>query len=449
MDGFLHPGNAPDGGQRPRIRHVLGRARRRPGGARGHGSERCEPASDIASGGAVQAPAPWHSSICAGDKQRYTLTYTNITTGTLTNVWLVNTLGGVCPEWCDVCQWNSNDWPYDDCSPGAIYDGQRAVRWLFPSVAPGQTIVLYLEVRLWTCVPEGVFEDCLTVSSDQLAAETACSQTKVLDCGFSATPEPPLTPTPTRNPLEIVLCYYSLPQEVLIYRIGAEDFRGYLTDSATDSALISVTSPPAPAGWNQPGFVPDSAWQVGVQVWWDEWVGQTWEPFQGATIVGLDDTHGTQEGLDGTTHLIRHTFHLDAPQPNMRITSAILEMWSDNSTNWWWQGVLIADDREGNDRQDEIFPAHITAEGGDYVLAIQNSNDYMFADNPQGTAFRLCITWTPIGDITVTPPTPGATATPTVTPASTIPAIPTITPASTIPAIPQRVLLPLVMMSHQ
>jgi len=364
----------------------------------------------------VYPPVPWHDPICSGDKQRYTLSFANNTTETLTNVWLVDTLDDVCPERCDVCAWAAGNW-WDDCSPGAIYDGQRTVRWFFPSVAPGQRIDVYLEVRLWTSVPEGVFENCLTVTSDQLPAETACSQVNVLRCPV-VTPGPSLTPTPTRNIGEI-LCYDSLPQEVLIYRIAAADFRGYASDDASASALISVTSPPAPAGWNQPSFTPDSSWQAGIQVWWDEWIAPRWAPFPGATIVGLADAQGRQEGLDGTTHLIRHTFQLDAPQPGMRITSAILQMWSDNKTAWWWQGALVADDREGNNRQDELFPGHIAADGGTYVLAIQNSNDYQHVENPQGTAFRLCVTWARIGDLTMTPPTPTATATPTPTPAMT------------------------------
>jgi hypothetical protein len=41
----------------------------------------------------------------------------------------------------------------------------------------------------------------------------------------------------------------------------------------------------------------------------------------------------------------------------------------------------------------ELFPQFIAPDGGRYVLAIQNSNDYWYRENPQGTAFRLCVCW--------------------------------------------------------
>ena len=400
----------------------------------------------ISQGLVVYPPVPWHDPICAGDKQRYTLTFANLTTETLTNAWLVDTLYDVCPGRCDVCQWNDNSWPYDDCSPGAIYDGKRTVRWFYPSVAPGQRITAYVEVRLWTNVAAGVFQNSITVTCDQRPAQTASSQVDVEICE-DATPEPSATPTPTPTRHPEVICYDSLPEEVLIYRIDAADFRGYVTDDASQSPLIHVTSPPAPAGWNQPAFVPDSSWQAGLQVWWDQWIAPSWEPYHGATIVGLADAQGRQEGVDGTTHLIRHTFQLDAPQPEMRITSAILDMWSDNKTAWWWQGVLMPGELEGNNRQAEIFPEYIAAEGGTYQLAIQNSNDFQHSDNPQGTAFRLCVTWVPLEGLTATP-TPTVTVTPSATPTFTTTAAPSATPTFTATATPQREMLPLVMMGH-
>jgi hypothetical protein len=78
----------------------------------------------------------------------------------------------------------------------------------------------------------------------------------------------------------------------------------------------------------------------------------------------------------------------------MRITAAQLEMWSDNKTAWWWQGELIAYDREGYVGNVPLFPGLITPTGGRYTLAVQNSNDLVSVDNPQGTAYRLCVTWT-------------------------------------------------------
>jgi len=419
----------------------------------------------------VYPPDAWHDPICAGDKQRYTLTFANNTTLTLTNVRVSDLLPDICPERCDVCAWNGGDWPDDDCSPGAVYDGHRTVSWLLPSVAPGQVVRLYLEMRVWSVVPDGkVLENCLTVSCDQFGPQTACSQATARRCEPptpTATPTPTSTPTltptatptptssatptstatptssatatstpmPTMTLVPVELCYDSVPTDALMYRISAADFRAYISDDASVSALISVTSPPAPAGWNQPAFVPDSSWRSGMQVWWDGWAIPAWQTFPGALIIGLADAQGRQEGLDGTTHLIRYTFQLDAPQPSMRIISATLLMWSDNKAAWWWQGTLVADDRQGNSHYDDLFPGHIAADGGTYVLAIQNSNDYMHVENPQGTAFRLCVTWGGSEPLATTP-TPTSTATPTATPDLTA----TVTP--------RRMLLPLILMSH-
>jgi len=401
----------------------------------------------------VYPPLAWHDPICAGDKQRYTLTFANDTALTLTNVRVSDLLPDICPGRCDVCAWNGGDWPEDDCSPGAVYDGQRTVSWLLPSVAPRQVVRLYLEMRVWSVVPDGkLLKNCLTVSSDQLGPQTACSQATVRRCEPptptatptltptatptptpTATPTPTVTPTlsatdtatptPTMTPMPVELCYDSAPTEALICRIAAADFRPYTSDGAAESPLILVTSPPAPAGWNLPDFVPDSSWRNGMQVWWDGWAVPGWQTFPGAVIVGLADARGRQEGLDGTTHLIRHTFQLDPPQPGMRIIGATLLMWSDNKAAWWWQGTLVAEDQQGNYRRDDLFPGYIAADGGTYVLAIQNSNDYMHVENPQGTAFRLCVTWARAEGLVETP---------------------TLTATAT----PQRVLLPLIMISH-
>ena len=72
-------------------------------------------------------------------------------------------------------------------------------------------------------------------------------------------------------------------------------------------------------------------------------------------------------------------------------------MWSDNKTAWWWEGELIADDRERYVGEIELFTAHLDRQGGTYLLAIQNSNDYILQQNPHGTAFRLCVTWAWLG----------------------------------------------------
>jgi len=82
----------------------------------------------------------------------------------------------------------------------------------------------------------------------------------------------------------------------------------------------------------------------------------------------------------------------------MRVTGAVLEMWSDNKTEWWWQGTSISYNGQGGIGQIELFPAHVEPYGGTYILAIQNSNDYMCPDddsncNPHGSACRICVSW--------------------------------------------------------
>jgi len=211
----------------------------------------------------------------------------------------------------------------------------------------------------------------------------------------TATPTRTPTVTPTPTPSAVEVCYCCSPGDP-IYRIDASAFSGYSTTSAEDSPLNHVTSPPAPLGWNQPAFVPDSSWKTGADVWWGFWGVPYWEPLPGdCWPVGLRDAEGKKEGWSGTTHLYRRTFTLSPPRPDMRITRAVLGLWSDNKSEWWWQGTSISYDLEGSIGQIDLFPGYIWPHGGTYVLAIQNSNDYVCSPNcnPQGTACRLCVTW--------------------------------------------------------
>jgi len=84
----------------------------------------------------------------------------------------------------------------------------------------------------------------------------------------------------------------------------------------------------------------------------------------------------------------------------MRVTQAVLKMWSDNKTEWWWQGTSVSYDKQGYPDPIELFPGYIEPYGGIYTLAIQNSNDNMCPDdtencNPHGTACQLCVSWIP------------------------------------------------------
>ena len=209
------------------------------------------------------------------------------------------------------------------------------------------------------------------------------------------TPTPTNTPTATPTPTPVVLEYCCYPGDSL-YRVDDSSFYGYDADSASDSPLIRVTSPPAPGGWYQPDFAPDSSWQPASEVWWDDWDAPGWQPLPGdgdCRPLGLQDEYGNQEAQSGTTHLYRRTFTLSPPYPDMQVTQATLEMWSDNKTEWWWEGISVSYDREGYIGQVDLFPGHINPNGGTYVIAIQNSNDRASHHNPQGTACYLRVTW--------------------------------------------------------
>jgi len=171
-----------------------------------------------------------------------------------------------------------------------------------------------------------------------------------------------------------------------IYRIDVSSFYGYQTKSASDSSLIHVTSPPAPWGWNQLYVDPASSWQPASKVWWNDWASSGWDSLPGngkCKPIGLRDANGNQEARGGVTHLYRRIFTLSPPLPGMEVDRAVLEMWSDNKTEWWWGGgwgsTAVWYDREGYIGKVDLFPRLIRPEGGTYVLAIQNSNDRVFS----------------------------------------------------------------------
>ncbi len=214
------------------------------------------------------------------------------------------------------------------------------------------------------------------------------------------TPTPSVTPTSTPTP--IVKCYCCSPGEDRLLRIDVSDFYGYTTTDADESPLIRITSPPAPVGWNQPGFVPDPvAWRNGSEVWSSYWFNPNWLPLPGTCRpIGLRDENGKYEAVNGTTHLYRRTVNLTPPGPCMQVTEAVLKMWSDNKTEWWWEGVSISYGKQGSPDAIDLFPGHIAPYGGIYTVAMQNSNDKMCPDdtkncNPHGTACQLCVSWIP------------------------------------------------------
>ena len=226
--------------------------------------------------------------------------------------------------------------------------------------------------------------------------------------GFPPTMTPTITPTPTPTSVPVEVCYSSEPgEDIYVYRIDIDDSPypsaggWYTTIGAEDSPLIHVTSPPAPQGWNQPDFVPDSSWQLGLTVESPFWRGGApWNLPDSLTPIGLWDKNGEHEFANGTTHLLRHTLTLSPPGSGMKVSKVNLEMWSDNVTEWWWQGASVFYGEQGHiGKKVELdAPAQVAYDGGTYVLAIQNSNDRRWHTddvngNPHGTAWKLCVTW--------------------------------------------------------
>jgi hypothetical protein len=150
--------------------------------------------------------------------------------------------------------------------------------------------------------------------------------------------------------------------------------------------------------------VPDSSWQLGAPVWSSFWLGEPWELPGHLSPIGLWDELGEYEFKNGTTHLIRHTLTLSPPQAGMEVSRVDMEMWSDNVTEWWWEGVPFFYGQQGYIREKVQLsvPRQVAPNGGTYVLGIQNSNDRMWHTdgengNPHGTAWRLCVTWVAAG----------------------------------------------------
>jgi len=138
----------------------------------------------------VHDPVAWHDPQCAGWRERYTLSFTNQGTAALTNV----RVSCAIPAWSDVL--------IDECSPGARME-RGHVRWDIGSVAPGETITLYLEIRPWSSTAEGtVMSMCMTVSCDQLLQHSACTDVEIVRCSVpSATPTGMPTSTYVPTPM--------------------------------------------------------------------------------------------------------------------------------------------------------------------------------------------------------------------------------------------------------
>ena len=146
-------------------------------------------------------PVPWHDPLCAGWRQRYTLVFVNTTDAALTGVVMTDTIPNV--ELTVLL---------DESSAGGVYDGDRQVSWDLGTVAPGEEIVRYLELRIWASVPDQtILTNCVTVGSDAGSGGPVCVNSLIQQCvpptatpsptpTMTPTPTPTMTPTPTPSP---------------------------------------------------------------------------------------------------------------------------------------------------------------------------------------------------------------------------------------------------------
>ena len=126
-----------------------------------------------------------------------------------------------------------------------------------------------------------------------------------------------------------------------------------------------------------PDFVPDETWRPAVRVYSNIWIiDPRWAAFAriGGWTLGLK-MGGRDVFENGATHLVRKEFVLEPPAPCMRISSAKLDLWSDNKSEWFWQGQSVLYDQEAIQGPIWLYPDLVDADGGTYLLAAQTSND--------------------------------------------------------------------------
>ena len=192
-----------------------------------------------------------------------------------------------------------------------------------------------------------------------------------------------------------------------IYKLDRTMFDPYIINPDGTATLRQIPSDLEPAGWRELGFVPGSGWRPGALVDCDPWrrPGSDWQPWppagveeEKAKIIGLVDAGGVYEFENLATHLYRRDFDLQPPagmSSDARIVEATLMRWSDNYSYWWWNREPITPLAQGQGPFDDLslLPGYVAEGGGEYVLAIQNSNGLGDPVNPHGTAFCLEVTW--------------------------------------------------------
>jgi len=211
--------------------------------------------------------------------------------------------------------------------------------------------------------------------------------------------------------------------------------------------LLQIPSPPAPSGWQTPGF-DDADWTTTVTVDFSQW---NFAPF--CTNIGGGTISHPDGGVNRVTYLIRKHFTIPDPPAGYTLAEVRVRGWADNGANVWLNGQFIGQWFMTQEPDCQMFTSSNAGQVGENVLAIQLSNNderdasgNPVAVNPIGAAFQIEAVYqlqptatptpsaTPTLTATATPtptptPSPSATPTPTFTPTAT--ATPTETPTPT------------------
>ncbi len=233
-----------------------------------------------------------------------------------------------------------------------------------PSLLKGQSIW----VRSTEQPKAGIFASAVTTASEPAATSDA-------PIGMSA-----LVPAQP-SPRVLMTNYCPVAEDVHIYRL----------DGSNPGELI-------PPQWNDPDFTPDSVWQRGSNVWWSAWDQADWRPRNVGCgdPVGLRDPAGNPLGGSDQVYLCRYEFDLRPPEVGMEVRRATLQMWSDNQSQWWFDGRLLYSDQQGQPT-DVALPGLTGTSGGKHLVAARVDNDHTCLDddycNPHGLIFELTVVW--------------------------------------------------------